>query len=214
MKGAKKEQPLWDYYYDKQLETLLREYEFDFERVADAFNAITENDRYTKELCEERYTQLYEEKKKGQYSSIAEELLLAAEGKKKKKTIYEKFQDMPYERTAKNYLKVTPEDLENAFSVSAITGEIIRPTGNAISTRSGFNIFTDKLFSDEYKAEKKKREEEFLKSLDITAELEKLVKEDTGHANSETDSPVDLKKSFHMYRRLLTQVLHRPYSGR
>ncbi len=128
MKKAIQLQPMWDYYYDKQLETLLQEYEFDFEKVAETFNKITESRNYTKQSCEERYTQLYLEQKQ-QKSDLMEEMLMAAEGKRRNKSIYELFHELPLERTPKDYLKVTPEDFENAFSVSAITGEIIRPTG-------------------------------------------------------------------------------------
>lgn len=132
MKAVKKDKPLWDFYYDKQLETLLHEYEFDFAKVAESFNLITESDLYTKENCEARYTEIYQERKKGQYSSLEEEMEAVAEGKARKKTIYEVFHELPVERVPKNYMQVTPEDLENAFSVSAITGEIIRPTGKSL----------------------------------------------------------------------------------
>lgn len=131
MKTAKREKPLWDFYYDKQLETLLQEYEFDFGRVAETFNLITESSLYTKENCEERYTEIYKERKRGEYSKLEEEMEAMAEGKRRKKTIYDVFHELPVERAPKNNLRVTPEDFENAFSVSAITGEIIRPTGRS-----------------------------------------------------------------------------------
>jgi hypothetical protein len=136
MKTAKKEKPMWDFYYDKQLETLLQEYEFDFGRVAETFNMITESDIYTKDNCEDRYTEIYKERKRGEYSRLEEDMEALEGGKPRKKTIYEVFKDLPVERVPKNNLKVTSEDLDNAFSVSAITGEIIRPTGRNLMTKS------------------------------------------------------------------------------
>lgn len=141
MKTAKKEKPLWDFYYDKQLETLLQEYEFDFGRVAETFNLITESDLYTKENCEDRYTEIYKERKRGAYSQFQEDMDAIEEGKPRKKTIYEAFKDLPVERVPKNYLKVTPDDFENAFSTSAITGEIIRPIGKNLLNKYRVQCF-------------------------------------------------------------------------
>jgi hypothetical protein len=108
MKTARKEKPLWDFYYDKQLETLLQEYEFDFARVAETFNLITESELYTKENCEDRYTEIYKERKRGEYSRLEEEMEAIAEGKLRKKTLYEALQDSTVEQIPKNYLKVAP----------------------------------------------------------------------------------------------------------
>lgn len=136
MKAANKEKQLWDFYYDKQLETLLQEYEFDFSKVAHTFNLITDSDSYTKEQCENRYTEIYEERKRGEYSQLAEDMEAVADGRIRKKNIYEVFKDLPVERVPKHNNKITSEDFENAFSVSAITGEIIRPTGRTLMIKS------------------------------------------------------------------------------
>jgi hypothetical protein len=137
--NRQKSKPLWDYYYDKQLELLLKEYEFNFEAVADKFNMITESDNYTKKNCEERYTELYQERNNPQ-RKLEEDIMIMTEGKKKK-TIYEMFEELPLERTAKNFLHVTEEDLANAFSVSAITGEVIKPTGSFSHDKSRIQYF-------------------------------------------------------------------------
>ena len=129
MKRVEKKKNLWDYYYDKQLETLLFEYEFDFDRVAGIFNSITQSNDYSKQMCEERYTQLYVDKKK-QRSEIMEDILMISENNtKKNKSIYELFKDLPVERTAKDHLKITQDDIDNAFTIDSMTGEVVKPTG-------------------------------------------------------------------------------------
>ena len=42
----------------------------------------------------------------------------------------------------------------------------------------GFNVFTDRLFTDEYLEEKRQREQEFLKSFDLSAKLKLLEEQD------------------------------------
>jgi len=60
----------------------------------------------------------------------------------------------------KNYLKVTDEDLEKSRSVSALTGELIKPTG--------YNVFMNSIFSKEYVEEKQKKEKDFLNNMNLT----------------------------------------------
>jgi hypothetical protein len=74
----------------------------------------------------------------------------------------------------------------------------------------GYNILKDKLFSEEYLAEKRKKEDEFLKSLDISEELQKLIekereekdaesrKQDNEDNETEADM-IDDSRSFKMY---------------
>lgn len=128
--------PTWDYYLDKQLETLLQEYEFDFAKTADTFNLITKSQLYTREICQERYTELYEERKRGEHTAMREKMENFLQDKPMRKSIYEIFKELPAERVERDHLRVTKEDLDNAFSVSAITGEIIRPSGMLLYQQS------------------------------------------------------------------------------
>ena len=74
-------------------------------------------------------------------------------------------------------------------------------------------MFTDKLFSEEYLEEKRKKEEEFLKSLDITEELKRLVQKEIEEINRESEEEAAETagdgKAFEMYTSG-EQVLHRP----
>ena len=63
-------------------------------------------------------------------------------------------------------------------------------------------MFTDKLFSEEYLEEKRKKEEEFLKTLDISEELKRLVQKEIQDINKEdeqeTSDQVEDGKTFEM----------------
>src|SRR3990167_382757 len=85
--------PTWDYYLDKQLETLLQEYEFDFAKTADTFNLITKSQLYTREICQERYTELYEERKRGEHTAMREKMENFLQDKPMRKSIYEIFKE-------------------------------------------------------------------------------------------------------------------------
>lgn len=50
MKKQKDEGP-WDYYYDKQLEVLVLEMEFDFEKISRTMNNITQSTNFNPDAC-------------------------------------------------------------------------------------------------------------------------------------------------------------------
>lgn len=47
---------MWDYYFDKLLQNLVLEYEFDFEKIAGFLNRNNSTEFFTEESCRKRYT--------------------------------------------------------------------------------------------------------------------------------------------------------------
>ena len=133
--------------------------DFDFEAIAGTFNRITNTVNYTKEKVQVRYSELHKERKSAQPNVMDDLFKKSSE----QKTILELMDEVeggfdPAEimkgmPAPKNYLKVTSEDLEKSRSVSALTGEVIKP--------SGYNVLENTFYTKEYMEEKQKKEMEF-----------------------------------------------------
>ena len=127
----KQKKELWDYYYDKQLAVLVIEENFDFKKIARIMNRITNRDEYTELGCRHRWAKIHLRRKNGKKDPTSQQILDESKPGKEL-TLREKVMALPEERKHTNFLKVTKEDLESAYSISAITGERITPTGTAI----------------------------------------------------------------------------------
>jgi hypothetical protein len=104
--------------------------DFDFESIAGTFNRITSTNSYTKDKIQIRWAELHKERK------IAKTNVMDRLFSKENRNILELMDEIPDEEmkaglpAPKNFLKVTQEDLEKSRSVSALTGELIKPSGN------------------------------------------------------------------------------------
>jgi len=131
--------------------------DFDFESIAGTFNRITDTNNYTKEKIQIRWSELHKERK------VAKTNIMDRLYSKENKNILELMDEVPDEEMKsglpppKNFLKVTAEDLEKSRSVSALTGELIKP--------SGYSVLEDTFYSKEYLIKKKQRESEFLNGM-------------------------------------------------
>ena len=127
MRKSKKFQ-LWDTYYERQLKVLVLSMEFDFERIARTMNNITGTKFYTAVNCSQKWTEIHKKRKNDQ-SSTSSMLNGNPNANPSHKTVREMYEELPETRQARNFLHISPEDIKNAESISAITGEKITPTG-------------------------------------------------------------------------------------
>ena len=127
----KKEKPLWDSYYDRQQKVLVTEMDFDFEAIAGCFNRITNTSNYTESEIQKRWAELHAERKK-EKGNVMDQLMAKSKDNQNILQLMDELTDQDMKNPGpqpRNFLKVNEEDLEKARSVSALTGELIKPTG-------------------------------------------------------------------------------------
>jgi len=166
----------WESSWDQTLQNLFQRYTNDFDVIASNMNLSFQTSAFTAQNCQNRWAELRQKDSSEQDSSTREKIdrlmKLSAppyEDPRKKMTLQELEETLPATRKNKDFLD--PSFLEFDKGVDeTITGEKIKPSGkqrsriNKLNFEIGFNILKDRIRPPE--EERKKMEEEFLKSLE------------------------------------------------
>ncbi|EAR86471.2 hypothetical protein TTHERM_00030520 (macronuclear) [Tetrahymena thermophila SB210] len=164
------QQSIWDDYIDRQLEHLVVEYQFDFDKIAQRLAGVIGDKQQQKvnfDTCRQRWKQLhlrrYEDKDKDRLDRVSKSVMKMEDPNNALK-VQELVEKLPKARQNKDFLKISDEEKLQAFYLND-KGEKIQPTT--------FNVLKDSVMGIKDKTERervfKKQQEEFFKSLEKLA---------------------------------------------